>query len=197
MRIDHQMLRDYNQENKSYAERSKLWPIFHVSLIIILCCRGHCSVNSMDSPSEDVDVEMERQRLFGGRTGNDVLLLYNLRKCYGGFSKKNTAVENISLGIPRGEVNESFFFPFYKVTLYSEQLLKYTQCVYSEGPVDSSRKNSVDSVVVISGNWKIGNWIKAETLVVLKKICSFIFWLNIQQSLNFLLLAYLYQITLL
>uniref|UniRef100_A0A8C5J8G4 ATP binding cassette subfamily A member 13 n=1 Tax=Junco hyemalis TaxID=40217 RepID=A0A8C5J8G4_JUNHY len=65
--------------------------------------RGHCSVNSADSPSEDVDVEMERQRLFGGRTGNDVLLLYNLRKCYGGFSKKNTAVESISLGIPRGE----------------------------------------------------------------------------------------------
>ncbi|OWK60783.1 ATP-binding cassette sub-family A member 13 [Lonchura striata] len=65
--------------------------------------RGHCSVNNMDSPSEDVDVEMERQRLFGGRTSNDVLLLYNLRKCYGGFSKKNTAVENISLGIPRGE----------------------------------------------------------------------------------------------
>ncbi|XP_064285301.1 ATP-binding cassette sub-family A member 13 isoform X1 [Passer domesticus] len=65
--------------------------------------RGHCSVSSTDSPAEDVDVEMERQRLFGGRTGNDVLLLYNLRKCYGGFSKKNTAVENISLGIPRGE----------------------------------------------------------------------------------------------
>ncbi|XP_041267626.1 ATP-binding cassette sub-family A member 13 [Onychostruthus taczanowskii] len=65
--------------------------------------RGNCSVNSTDSASEDVDVEMERQRLFGGRTGNDVLLLYNLRKCYGGFSKKNTAVENISLGIPRGE----------------------------------------------------------------------------------------------
>uniref|UniRef100_A0A8C0UZD2 ATP binding cassette subfamily A member 13 n=1 Tax=Cyanistes caeruleus TaxID=156563 RepID=A0A8C0UZD2_CYACU len=68
--------------------------------------RGHCSVNSMDgmeSPSEDADVEMERQRLFSGRTGNDVLLLYNLRKCYGGFSKKNTAVENISLGISRGE----------------------------------------------------------------------------------------------
>ncbi|XP_063255537.1 ATP-binding cassette sub-family A member 13 [Prinia subflava] len=65
--------------------------------------RSHCSVNGMDSPSEDVDVEMERQRLFGGRTGNDVLLLYNLRKCYGAFSKKNTAVENISLGIPRGE----------------------------------------------------------------------------------------------
>ncbi|XP_027499661.1 ATP-binding cassette sub-family A member 13 [Corapipo altera] len=65
--------------------------------------RGRCSINNMVSPSEDVDVEMERQRLFGGRTGNDVLLLYNLRKCYGGFSKKNTAVENISLGIPKGE----------------------------------------------------------------------------------------------
>uniref|UniRef100_A0A8C4UHQ6 ATP binding cassette subfamily A member 13 n=1 Tax=Falco tinnunculus TaxID=100819 RepID=A0A8C4UHQ6_FALTI len=65
--------------------------------------RGQCSINSIVSPSEDVDVEMERQRLFGGRTGNDVLLLYNLRKSYGGFSKKNTAVESISLGIQRGE----------------------------------------------------------------------------------------------
>ncbi|XP_068003827.1 ATP-binding cassette sub-family A member 13 [Melanerpes formicivorus] len=65
--------------------------------------RGQCSVNSMIIPSEDADVEKERQRLFGGRTGNDVLLLYNLRKCYGGFSKKNTAVESISLGIPKGE----------------------------------------------------------------------------------------------
>uniref|UniRef100_A0A8C2TW50 ATP binding cassette subfamily A member 13 n=1 Tax=Coturnix japonica TaxID=93934 RepID=A0A8C2TW50_COTJA len=61
------------------------------------------SVNSLVNPSEDIDVEMERQRLFGGRTHNDVLLLYNLRKSYGGFSKKNTAVENISLGITKGE----------------------------------------------------------------------------------------------
>uniref|UniRef100_A0A8C2TX46 ATP binding cassette subfamily A member 13 n=1 Tax=Coturnix japonica TaxID=93934 RepID=A0A8C2TX46_COTJA len=59
--------------------------------------------NSLVNPSEDIDVEMERQRLFGGRTHNDVLLLYNLRKSYGGFSKKNTAVENISLGITKGE----------------------------------------------------------------------------------------------
>ncbi|XP_071594787.1 ATP-binding cassette sub-family A member 13 [Heliangelus exortis] len=65
--------------------------------------RDQCSINNIVGPSEDIDVEMERQRLFGGRTGNDVLLLYNLRKCYGGFSKKNTAVESISLGIPRGE----------------------------------------------------------------------------------------------
>ncbi|KAM7122042.1 ATP-binding cassette sub-family A member 13 [Ciconia maguari] len=73
------------------------------TVLLLILFGGQCSVNSMVSPSEDVDVEMERQRLFGGRTGNDVLLLYNLRKCYGGFSKKNTAVESISLGIPRGE----------------------------------------------------------------------------------------------
>ncbi|XP_032298475.1 ATP-binding cassette sub-family A member 13 [Coturnix japonica] len=65
--------------------------------------RSQHSVNSLVNPSEDIDVEMERQRLFGGRTHNDVLLLYNLRKSYGGFSKKNTAVENISLGITKGE----------------------------------------------------------------------------------------------
>lgn len=86
----------------------------HVSFLIILSFRGQHSVISMVSPSEDVDVEMERQRLFGGRTGNDVLLLYNLRKCYGGFSKNTTAVESISLGIPRGEVKRPFFFPFRK-----------------------------------------------------------------------------------
>lgn len=146
MRIDHQVLRHYSQENRSYRVQQR--PICRVSLIIIFCCRGHCSVKSMDSPSEDVDVEMERQRLFGGRTGNDVLLLYNLRKCYGGFSKKNTAVENISLGIPRGEVKGSFFSPFCKVTLCSEQLLR-RQCVYSERSVDNSRKISV---VLISEN---------------------------------------------
>lgn len=119
------------QPGKEELCRVQQWPVCHASLIIILSCRGHCSVNGMDSPSADVDVEMERQRLFGGRTGNDVLLLYNLRKCYGGFSKKNTAVENISLGIPRGEVKESLFFPFFIVTLYSEQSLRHTQSVYT------------------------------------------------------------------
>ncbi|KFV86259.1 ATP-binding cassette sub-family A member 13, partial [Struthio camelus australis] len=73
------------------------------AFVVIFYFRGQCSVSSMVNTSEDTDVEMERQRLFGGRTSNDILLLYNLRKCYGGFSKKNAAVENISLGIPRGE----------------------------------------------------------------------------------------------
>ncbi|XP_026509884.1 ATP-binding cassette sub-family A member 13-like [Terrapene carolina triunguis] len=65
--------------------------------------RSHCSISSTVNPSEDEDVEVERKRLFGGRTQNDILLLYNLRKCYQGFSKRNTAVKDISLGIPRGE----------------------------------------------------------------------------------------------
>uniref|UniRef100_A0A8C0G716 ATP binding cassette subfamily A member 13 n=1 Tax=Chelonoidis abingdonii TaxID=106734 RepID=A0A8C0G716_CHEAB len=65
--------------------------------------RSHCSMSSTVNPSEDEDVEVERKRLFGGRTQNDILLLYNLRKCYQDFSKRNTAVKDISLGIPRGE----------------------------------------------------------------------------------------------
>uniref|UniRef100_A0A8C4WKG0 ATP binding cassette subfamily A member 13 n=1 Tax=Gopherus evgoodei TaxID=1825980 RepID=A0A8C4WKG0_9SAUR len=65
--------------------------------------RSHCSMSSTVNPSEDEDVEVERKRLFDGRTQNDILLLYNLRKCYQDFSKRNTAVKDINLGIPRGE----------------------------------------------------------------------------------------------
>uniref|UniRef100_A0A7M4FCZ6 ATP binding cassette subfamily A member 13 n=1 Tax=Crocodylus porosus TaxID=8502 RepID=A0A7M4FCZ6_CROPO len=67
--------------------------------------RGHCSISSTVNPSEDIDVAMERKRVFGGRTSNDndVLLLYNLKKLYHGFSRRSTAVKDISLGIPRGE----------------------------------------------------------------------------------------------
>ncbi|XP_074842119.1 ATP-binding cassette sub-family A member 13 [Carettochelys insculpta] len=65
--------------------------------------RTHSSISSTVNPSEDMDVQMEQKRLFGGRTQNDILLLYNLRKCYRGFSKRKTAVKDISLGIPRRE----------------------------------------------------------------------------------------------
>lgn len=92
----------------------------NVQFVVTFYFRGQHSVNNMVNPSEDIDVEMERQRLFGGRTGNDVLLLYNLRKCYGGFNKKNAAVENISLGITKGEVKRTFFS--FRITLDSEQL---------------------------------------------------------------------------
>lgn len=102
-----------------------------VQFFVTFYFRGQHSANTMVSPSEDIDVEMERQRLFGGRTDNDVLLLYNLRKCYGGFSKKNTAVESISLGITKGEVKRTFFF-FQNKTLDCEQLFgsAYLQSKY-------------------------------------------------------------------
>lgn len=102
----------------------------NVQFVVTFYFRGQHLVNSVVNPSEDTDVEMERQRLSRGRTGNDVLLLYNLRKCYGGFNKKNTAVENISLGITKGEVKRTFFS--FRVTLDSEQLFgpAYLQSKY-------------------------------------------------------------------
>ncbi|XP_060103717.1 ATP-binding cassette sub-family A member 13 [Heteronotia binoei] len=66
--------------------------------------RDHrCITNTFVPSSEDKDVELERKRLFGGGNGNDLLLLYNLQKSYPGFSKRNTAVKGITLGIQRGE----------------------------------------------------------------------------------------------
>ncbi|XP_069469529.1 ATP-binding cassette sub-family A member 13 [Ambystoma mexicanum] len=61
------------------------------------------SVHSIVNPSGDRDVEAERLRVFSGHSGNDILTLYNLRKCYQRFNKKTVAVNDISLGIPRGE----------------------------------------------------------------------------------------------
>ncbi|XP_053122131.1 ATP-binding cassette sub-family A member 13 [Hemicordylus capensis] len=66
--------------------------------------RGHSYItNATVLTSEDTDVELERNRVFGGKTNNDILLLYNLRKSYRGFNKRNIAVKDISLGIQRGE----------------------------------------------------------------------------------------------
>lgn len=50
--------------------------------------------------SNDKDVEIERGRVLGGMTPNDILLLYNLRKSY----QNNIVVKNICLGIKAGEV---------------------------------------------------------------------------------------------
>ncbi|XP_054847700.1 ATP-binding cassette sub-family A member 13 [Eublepharis macularius] len=66
--------------------------------------RDHRYITNTSVPlPEDIDVELERKRLFGGSSGNDLLLLYNLQKSYQGFSKRNTAVKGITLGIQRGE----------------------------------------------------------------------------------------------
>ncbi|XP_073486722.1 glucosylceramide transporter ABCA12-like [Aquarana catesbeiana] len=49
--------------------------------------------------SNDKDVEIERGRVLGGMTPNDILLLYNLRKSY----QNNIVVKDICLGIKAGE----------------------------------------------------------------------------------------------
>ncbi|XP_045421289.1 ATP-binding cassette sub-family A member 13-like isoform X2 [Lemur catta] len=53
--------------------------------------------------SKDRDVEKERVRVFEGRTSGDILVLYNLSKSYQSFFQKITAVQDISLGIPKRE----------------------------------------------------------------------------------------------
>uniref|UniRef100_A0A667GF24 ABC transporter domain-containing protein n=1 Tax=Lynx canadensis TaxID=61383 RepID=A0A667GF24_LYNCA len=53
--------------------------------------------------SKDIDVEREQIRVLKGRTSEDLLVLCNLSKSYGGFFKKTTAVQDISVGIRRGE----------------------------------------------------------------------------------------------
>ncbi|XP_045142225.1 ATP-binding cassette sub-family A member 13 [Echinops telfairi] len=65
--------------------------------------RSHSALTGTIKASKDVDVEKEQMRVFAGRTGGDVLVLYNLSKSYRSFFKKTTAVQDISLGIPRGE----------------------------------------------------------------------------------------------
>ncbi|XP_075413429.1 ATP-binding cassette sub-family A member 13 [Tenrec ecaudatus] len=65
--------------------------------------RSRSALSSAMQAPMDVDVEKEQRRVFAGRTGGDVLVLYNLSKSYQSFFKKTPAVQNISLGIPRGE----------------------------------------------------------------------------------------------
>lgn len=74
--------------------------------------RGHSAIRGTVTSSKDVDVEKEQVRVLEGRTGGDILVLYNLSKGYRGFFKRATAVSDISLGLHRGEVRELLFVPF-------------------------------------------------------------------------------------
>ncbi|KAM4874915.1 ATP-binding cassette sub-family A member 13 [Thomomys bottae] len=53
--------------------------------------------------SKDRDVEKEQMRVFEGRTNGDILVLYNLSKSYRSFFKKASAVDDVTVGIPKGE----------------------------------------------------------------------------------------------
>ncbi|XP_004676587.1 PREDICTED: ATP-binding cassette sub-family A member 13 [Condylura cristata] len=65
--------------------------------------RGHSALQGTVTAAKDIDVEKEQMRVLKGRTDRDILVLCNLSKSYGSFFKKTTAVQDISLGIPRGE----------------------------------------------------------------------------------------------
>ena len=51
-------------------------------------------------------------RVLKGRTNGDTLVLYNLSKSYRGFFKSTTAVQDISLGVHRGEVRDFCLYLF-------------------------------------------------------------------------------------
>uniref|UniRef100_A0A8D1DE14 ABC transporter domain-containing protein n=1 Tax=Sus scrofa TaxID=9823 RepID=A0A8D1DE14_PIG len=65
--------------------------------------RGHSAIQGTVTSSQDIDVEKEQMRVLKGRTSGDILVICNLSKSYTRFFKRTTAVQDISLGIRRGE----------------------------------------------------------------------------------------------
>ncbi|KAL4696272.1 hypothetical protein H8957_001522 [Semnopithecus entellus] len=65
--------------------------------------RGRSTLQGTVKSSKDIDVEKEEMRVFEGRTSGDILVLYNLSKHYRRSFQKIIAVQDISLGIPKGE----------------------------------------------------------------------------------------------
>ncbi|XP_069915557.1 ATP-binding cassette sub-family A member 13 [Oryctolagus cuniculus] len=65
--------------------------------------RGPSTLPSTGRSSKDVDVWKEQLRVSEGRTEGDLLVLHNLSKRYGNFCKKTSAVQGVSVAIPRGE----------------------------------------------------------------------------------------------
>ncbi|XP_016053791.1 PREDICTED: ATP-binding cassette sub-family A member 13 [Miniopterus natalensis] len=65
--------------------------------------RGRSAVQGTVTAFEDRDVAEEQTRVLKGRTGGDLLVLCNLSKSYGGFSRRTAAVQDVSLGLRRGE----------------------------------------------------------------------------------------------
>ncbi|KAF6301418.1 ATP binding cassette subfamily A member 13 [Rhinolophus ferrumequinum] len=70
---------------------------------LVRSCRGHSAIQGTVTSCKDTDVEKEQMRVLKGRTSGDILVLYNLSKSYRNFFKRTTAVQDISVGIKRGE----------------------------------------------------------------------------------------------
>lgn len=62
----------------------------------------------MEMTDEDEDVRTERLRVENGADNFDLVQLHHLTKTYQLIHKKIIAVNNISIGIPAGEVNQCF-----------------------------------------------------------------------------------------
>lgn len=61
----------------------------------------------METMDEDEDVQAERFRVENGADEFDLVQLHHLTKTYQLIHKKIIAVNNISIGIPAGEVGNS------------------------------------------------------------------------------------------
>lgn len=75
--------------------------------------RVHSAPQDTVKPAKDIDIENEQTRVLQGRTRGDILVLCNLTKSYRSvFRRKTTAVHDLSLAIPRGEVSAAVFILF-------------------------------------------------------------------------------------
>ncbi|KAM8769928.1 LOW QUALITY PROTEIN: ATP-binding cassette sub-family A member 13 [Rhynchonycteris naso] len=69
-------------------------------LLMLLKVTGRGTVTAC----KDTDVAKERTRVLKGRTGGDIILVScNLSKNHRGFSRRTAAVQDVSLGVRRGE----------------------------------------------------------------------------------------------
>lgn len=71
-----------------------------------LLLRKFSSSPVMEITNEDEDVRTERLRVESGAAEFDLVQLYRLTKTYQLIHKKIIAVNNISIGIPAGEVRK-------------------------------------------------------------------------------------------
>uniref|UniRef100_A0A8C0U8M7 ATP binding cassette subfamily A member 12 n=1 Tax=Cyanistes caeruleus TaxID=156563 RepID=A0A8C0U8M7_CYACU len=84
---------------------SKLLAMFIQGTVFFAILHGKASLLP-STAVEDGDVQAERSRVESGKADFDVVQLQNLTKIYHLPHKRITAVKNISLGIPAGEVSE-------------------------------------------------------------------------------------------
>ena len=81
-----------------------------MGLIFRLFFRKFSSSSVIETIDEDEDVQAERFRVEKGANDYDLVQLHRLTKTYQLIHKKIIAVNNISIGIPAGEVRNNVCF---------------------------------------------------------------------------------------